>query len=333
MLTTWTKTAQVAFPGLLVSFVVAAAATFLSQHYHSPALLFALLLGMSLNFLSLEGPSVRGIELASKTILRLGVALLGMRITLGQIGQMGYSPVLMVVGAVLATIGVGAVAARLLNFKTPFGVLTGGAVAICGASAALALAAVLPNHPMRERSTIFTIIGVSTLSTLAMITYPMIVGALGLSPGDSGIFLGGTIHDVAQVVGAGYSMSTETGDAATFVKLLRVTMLLPVVLGIATFRRWSENKTEQSRTPLLPWFAVTFALLVLVNSTGWIPAAVQGASNTISQWCLVIAMAAIGLKTHLKELSTVGWRPIALMVGETLFLAALVLGYLLILRK
>jgi uncharacterized integral membrane protein (TIGR00698 family) len=220
--------------------------------------------------------------------------------------------------------------ARALGFQSIFGLLTGGATAICGASAALALSAALPSHPLKERATLFTVIGVSALSTFAMVAYPMIVQALGLNPQQAGIFLGGTIHDVAQVVGAGYSLSTETGDAATLVKLLRVAMLLPVIVlaALITRARSAADGTAGTgqRPPLLPGFAVAFALLVALNSTGFMPQAVRAFGNEASRWCLVAAIAGIGMKTQLKELATVGFKPVALMIGETVFLAALALA-------
>jgi uncharacterized integral membrane protein (TIGR00698 family) len=318
--------ARVLAPGLLVSAMVAAAATFLSEHYGAPVMLFALLLGMALHFLASEGVCKQGIEFTARTVLRLGVALLGLRLTLGQMAALGVKPVVMVVIVVAVTILLSVLVAGLLGFNRLFGLLTGGATAICGASAALALAAALPQHPQKERATLFTVIGVSALSTLAMITYPMIARLFGLSPQEAGLFLGGTIHDVAQVVGAGYSMSLETGDAATVVKLMRVAMLLPVILSAAMVTRMKGKDAGGARPPLLPWFAVAFFVLACVNSTGWIPAAVQGAGNELSRWCLVIAISALGMKTQLKELASVGIKPIALMVGETVFLAALVLA-------
>jgi uncharacterized integral membrane protein (TIGR00698 family) len=316
------------FHGVLVSFIVAVAATFLSDHYGASVMLFALLLGMAVNFLSQEGRCVAGIHFSASKILRIGVALLGMRITFSQISELGSFPVAMVLVSVALTIFVGMMAARLLGFSWAFGMLTGGAVAICGASAALAIAAVMPKHPQGERATIFTVIGVSALSTMAMIVYPMVVHAIGLDPRQAGIFLGGTIHDVAQVVGAGYGMSNETGDAATIVKLLRVTMLLPVIFLTSLVIRFKQG-AKDTPTSLLPWFAVAFAVLVAANSTGLIPVFVQKGANDLSRWFLVIAISAIGMKTQLKEMVTVGLRPIILMVGETLFLALLVLGMLL----
>ncbi len=312
-------------PGISVSLVVAAAATFLSEHYGAPVMLFALLLGLSLNFLAGEGKCKAGIEFTARTVLRIGVALLGMRITLEQIAALGWKPFALVVILVVGTIAVSVLAAKALGFQRLFGMLTGGATAICGASAALALAAALPNHPKKERATLFTVIGVSALSTLAMIIYPMIANALGLSPQEAGVFLGATIHDVAQVVGAGYSMSPETGDTATVVKLMRVAMLLPVIVAAAMVTRMQGVEAGAQRPPLLPWFAVAFLVLACINSTGWVPALVQGGVNEASRWCLVVSIAALGMKTQLKELATVGIKPILLMIGETVFLVVLVL--------
>jgi uncharacterized integral membrane protein (TIGR00698 family) len=315
-------------PGVLVAGIIAVAATFLSEHYGASAMLFALLLGMAVNFLSQESRCAPGLEWTAKAVLRTGVALLGMRITFGQIADLGSFAVLLVVGATLATIGFGLIGARLMGFKFAFGMLSGGAVAICGASAALAIQAALPRHPLAERATIFTVIGVSLLSTVAMVAYPPLVLALGLDPQQAGIFLGGTIHDVAQVVGAGYGMSTETGDAATVVKLLRVAMLLPVIFGIGIVVKL-RGISDDTKVPMLPWFAVAFGVLVVINSTGWVPLPVQTGANGIARWCLVAAIAAIGVRTRLQDIVEVGIKPVILMVAETVFLAVLVMAVLL----
>lgn len=323
--------ARVLFPGVLAYGVVAAATTFLSQHYGAPVMLFALLLGMAMNFLSAEGHCAEGIAFSGRTLLRIGVALLGLRITAAQVVALGWEPILLVVLSVALTIGLAMRMARAMGFQTLFGLLTGGATAICGASAALALAAALPAHPQKERATLFTVIGVSALSTLAMIAYPMVAHWLGLSDHAAGVFLGATIHDVTQVVGAGYGVSREAGDVATLVKLMRVAMLLPViVLAVALARRRAraDETAQGARPPMLPGFAVAFALLVVVNSTGLVPAAVQSIGSDVSRWALVTAIAAIGMKTQLKDVASVGLKPIVLMLGETLFLAALVLASL-----
>ena len=321
------------FPGVLACAVVAAAASFLSEHYGAPVMLFALLLGMSMNFLTeviegRAGPCAAGIEFAARQVLRAGVALLGLRITVGQIAELGWAPVAIVVASGALTIAVSMLLARLVGFQSLFGLLSGGATAICGASAALALAAALPGHPLKERATLFTVVGVSLLSTVAMIAYPMLATALGLDARAAGIFLGATIHDVAQVVGAGYGMSKQIGDIATFVKLLRVAMLLPVIVFAVLLTRRRHGAAGGPRPPVLPGFAVAFAVLVAVNSTGWLPNAVAHAGGDASRWCLVAAIAAIGMKTRLKELLDVGLKPVLLMLAETAFLAALVLGLL-----
>jgi uncharacterized integral membrane protein (TIGR00698 family) len=175
------------------------------------------------------------------------------------------------------------------------------------------------------------VIGVSALSTLAMIVYPMLAQAAGLDARLAGIFLGATIHDVAQVVGAGYSLSKETGDVATFVKLMRVAMLVPVIVFAVMLVRARQKDGADAggpRPPLLPGFAVGFALLVAINSTGWLPQALTQGGSGFSRWCLVASIAGIGMKTQLKELATVGIKPVLLMLGETIFLAALVLALL-----
>ncbi len=158
------------YPGLLTAATIALAATWLAQHYGSPVMLFALLFGMTFHFLHEEGRCVAGVEFSSKTVLRLGVALLGARITLGQILELGATPIATVIAGLLTTIALGALLSGPLGQSRAFGVLSGGAVGICGASAALAIASVLPRPPQSERDTILTVVTVTLLSTLAMIS-------------------------------------------------------------------------------------------------------------------------------------------------------------------
>ncbi|MGM0535874.1 MAG: YeiH family protein [Pseudomonadota bacterium] len=313
--------------GLLVCVTIALATTFIADHYGGPTLLYALLFGMSLHFLSEEGRCREGIEFAARTILRLGVALLGARMTLEQVSELGLGPVLTVVGSVALVIVLGAVLARLLGLTRDLGLLTGGAVAICGASAALALSAVMPRDQTSERNTILTVVGVTTLSTMAMVTYPLIAGALELANAQAGIFLGGTIHDVAQVVGAGYMISEQTGDISTLVKLVRVAMLVPAVMVFMwLFRASRQAEGTASRVPMLPGFLVGFVVLVVINSLGLIPEALNEGMSTLSRWCLVTAIAALGIKTSFQKLAVVGWKPVILMAAETVLLLAVVLG-------
>ena len=312
------------YPGLLAAATIAMASTWLASHYTAPVMLFALLFGMAFHFLYEGGRCVAGIEFASRSILRLGVALLGVRITFGQIASLGLAPVATVIVGVATTILVGLFLARRLGLSPTLGVLSGGSVAICGASAALAVASVLPPSKDRERDTIFTVVTVTALSTLAMILYPVFATSIGLDHRHAGVFLGGTIHDVAQVVGAGYMISPETGDIATYVKLLRVAMLLPVVLAISLVvaRGGGGGKARVA----LPFFLFGFAALVVVNSFGLLPHVAIDVANDVSRWCLVAAIAALGMKTSFKDLFAAGLRPIGLMLAETAWIGLLVLA-------
>lgn len=321
----WLSTGRAALPGLLACFVVAMAARFLADHYGAPVMLFALLLGIAFHFLSEEGACRQGIAVASSTILRIGVALLGIRIALDDIVTLGFAPVLVVTIGSSLTVLFGIALARAMGLRG-LGVLTGGAVAICGASAALAISAVLPPNPATERNTIFTVIAVTTLSTMTMVLYPIAAVVLGLSESETGLFLGATIHDVAQVVGAGYSVSENSGDIATFTKLLRVALLVPLVFFLSLAVR-SQNGAGR-RLPSLPAFLIGFAVLVALNSAGIFSAAVVSLTSQVSGWCLVVAIAALGMKTSFKELAQIGVRPIALVVAETGFIAILCLGIL-----
>jgi uncharacterized integral membrane protein (TIGR00698 family) len=314
------------WPGLLTAITIAMAATFIAEHQGGPQLLYALFFGMAFNFAA-NGPKVKaGIDFTSRKVLRFGVALLGARITFEQITAIGTESILLVAGGLVFTILFGFLLSRLLGRPAVEGVLTGGAVAICGASAALAISAVLPRNEENQRFTLFTVVGVTTLSTIAMIAYPSIARALDLDPQAAAVFLGGTIHDVAQVVAAGYMISPEVGDSATFVKLLRVAMLLPVVLVFSVLFRGKDGGQEGSKPPLLPGFLVGFAVLVAINSMGWIPQQVTQWCSGLSRWCLVVSIAALGVKTSFQQLAQLGWRPVFLLAADTVFLAVLILG-------
>ena len=321
-------------PGLLVAALVAMAAAFLGGHYKGSMLLFALLLGLALHFLSEDRRCAAGIQFASSTVLRIGVALLGLRLTIDHVVTLGWQTVLALMVSVGLTIALGLLLARLFKVGSNLGVLIGGATAICGASAALAIASVLPKSASLERDTALTVVGVTTLSTMAMVVYPIITQWLGFDSVMAGQFIGATIHDVAQVVGAGYSLSQSAGDAATITKLMRVAFLMPVLVVISLVVRAHMAKSigaeRTVKTPLLPWFAVVFLVLMLINSTGWVPSLIQAAASDVSQAFLVLAIAGVGLKTSLKEVTQLGWRPVAMIFLVTLGLAFLSGGYLML---
>lgn len=321
-------------PGAALSCVIAMAATLVAKLHGGPQLLYALFFGVAFHYLSHDAKTRPGIEFCSRTVLRLGVGLLGARITASQIAGLGWSTAAIVIAAVVTTLLCGVLLGRRLGMNRAQGVLSGGSVAICGASAALAISAVLPRNKESERFTLMVVVTVTVLSTLAMVIYPLIAKLLHLPPELAGLFLGGTIHDVAQVVGAGYMLNQETGDYATIVKLFRVSMLAVVVVVVSSlFKRQREQHEEASaaaKQPLVPWFLWLFVGLVIINSMGGVPAQVQTGLNDVSRACLVIAIAALGMKTSFMQLARAGWRPFMLLMVETLWMAAFVLAAILL---
>lgn len=321
--------AQKYFPGILISCLIALAAQFVSEHYGAPAMLMALLFGMALNFLSDEDRCKDGIAFSAKTILRAGVALLGLRISFGMAMDLGWIIVVLVIGSVIATIGLGLVISRWFGHGPRFAFLSAGSVAICGASAAMAISAILPKDERSEERLVFTVVGVTLLSTIAMILFPVIAGTLGFGDQIAGIFIGATIHDVAQVVGAGFSISEETGEIATVVKLIRVAMLAPVILAASlVVRRYASVDGPMERPPLLPGFVLAFMAFFALNSFEVIPVLVVVIATEFAGWALLTAIAAVGLKTSLREVIKVGGAAISLLVTETIFIAALVISLL-----
>ena len=314
-------------PGIAATLIVALAATYLSDHYHAPPVIFALLLGMALNQLSAESRYVPGINVSARTLLRLSVALLGLRITFAQIGALGWSTAAMVIVTVPLTIGCGWALAKLMKLDGRYGVLSGGAVGICGASAAMAIAVAWPRKDS-ERDTVVVIACITTLSTIAMVLYPALLAHFHLDASQTGRFLGGSIHDVAQVVAAGYASSAQAGDTATIVKLMRVAMLLPVILVITLAARGRQRPAaDQKKVSLLPGFLLGFATLAALNGFGLVPKSLASVLSELSRWLLVISVAALGMKTSLKEMMAVGSTAIVLMAAETVFLALMIFGW------
>ena len=315
-------------PGVMLAATIAAAAAFLGAHYGAPVMVFALLLGMAFNFLHEEGSCRAGVDFAAKFVLRLGVGLLGIRIVLADMAQIGLTGAAVLTGLIALTIATGFVAAPLFGRQWRFALLTGGAVAICGASAALAIAAVIPPNDKTERNTLFTVMAVTALSTIAMVAYPLLFQALGFTEVQQGFLIGATIHDVAQVVGAGFSVSDAAGEIATFTKLYRVAMLPLVLIAIVLVLRATGQGAGQGKIPLVPWFMVLFLALVALGSTVDLPQALVTQVDTVSRACLITAIAALGVKTSLKALTAVGGGHFAIVVIETLALLGLAVAAL-----
>lgn len=311
--------------GFFLSLIIAAAAAFLGSQYDTPVLLIALLLGMSSGFLAEDPASVPGIEFAAGPVLRCGVALLGLRVVFGDLVALGWSTVAVLAVAACVTIGCGVLLAKLIGLDKDFGALSGGAVAICGVSAAIAISSVMPRSKAMDQHLAITIVTVTVFGSLAMVFYPALVRLADFDTLSAAVFLGASIHDVSHVVGAGYSVSPEVGDLAVLAKMIRVVMLVPVVWGFFWVYRGRTTAGDAGGKWPLPWFLILFAGLAVVASFDLVPDAVRQASDSASRWLLIVAIAALGMKTSPGAMLATGWRPVLLVFGESTLLGALVL--------
>ena len=316
-----------ALPGVLLCVLIALAASFLAEHAGGPPLVYALALGLALNFVAGHERVGPGLALCARTALRVGVALLGARITFHQIAGLGAATALIVALAVAGTVILGIVLAKAFGLTRDIGLVSGCSVGICGASAAMAVAAALPPTKENEHFTLMAVIGVTILSTLAMVLYPLVVSIAGLDQRQAGVFLGGSIHDVAQVVAAGMMIGRDAADNAAIVKLFRIALLAPVVMLVAiAYRERLQAHGARQKVPLLPGFMVGFLALVVLASAGIVPPGAADAAGTASRWLLMVAIAAAGIKTDMGDLRRLGWRPLVMLAGETVFIAGFVLA-------
>jgi len=311
------------WPGLTIVAAGTLAAGFLSDHYGVPLTLMALLIGLALNFLSADARLTPGLAFASRSLLRWGIVLVGVRITFGQIVALGPEALLCVLAIVAVTIGAGVLAARRLGFDSAFGVLAGGAVAICGASAAMALATTLGEKRASQAQLTLVLVGISAMSAAAMMLYPLIAHALHLSDLKAGFLMGAAIHDVAQALGAGYSYSEGAGQIAAIVKLTRVALLAPVLAVVAMFLR---GEGGHAKGPGLPWFVVGFFVLAGINSFGVIPVVVAGAAEKLAAGLLAAAVTATAIRSPLSQLLEAGPRPLLVILAATLVAFGLALA-------
>ena len=318
----WTAVRRL-YPGVALCVVLALAGSFLAEHYLTPALLLVLLLGFGFASQADDERVQPGITFCSRQVLRIGVALLGARMGVEQLLVVGSLPLLVVLTCVPLTIGVALGLGRWLGLPTMQSLVAGVAVAICGVSAAIAVAAVLPAGRLEERRLLAVVVGVTVLGTLSMLVYPPLLSVLGYTDVQAGLLLGTAIHDVAQAAGAGYLISDSAGDIATLTKLLRVALLAPLVLLLGLLlRRGRAGETE------FPWFLLGFLALFCLNSLGWLPSPLQNMLVSISTACLLVTMAALGMRTSLGALLAQGWQPIALLLITSLLLMVFAIGSL-----
>lgn len=313
-------------PGLAVTAIATLAAAALADRYGAPLTLLALLIGLGMNFLSADRRLGPGLTLAGRDLLRWAIVLVGARITLEQIVTLGPQALLAVLAIVAMAIGTGILTARLLGLGTAFGTLSGGAVAICGASAAMALSATLGERRIRQAELTLVLVGTSTMSSLALLLYPPLCAWLGLTDVQAGFVLGASIHDVAQTLGAGYAFSQGAGETATIVKLARVALLAPVLalVALAFADRGAtagELRSGPRAAPLLPWFVIGFFVVAGINSTGRIPPQLADLMTSASGWMLAASVAATAIRSPLGEILKAGPKP--LLVGAMASLASL----------
>jgi uncharacterized integral membrane protein (TIGR00698 family) len=329
-------------PGVALSAVVAAigyvAAPFVAHVAPIPNMVIALVVGIALNPIAARPAMQAGMAFCVRTVLRWAVALLGLRVGLADIAAFGLETGALIVVSMLATLVSGFIFARWYGRGPGFGALVGVGTAVCGASATLAVSTVVPDYPGKQPDIAFVVVAVNALATLAMLVYPSLCLLLGFDAQTTGVMLGGTIHDVAQVVGAGYAVSVPVGNTAVIVKLFRVFLLLPVVLGVGWYFTRIGQKHGEARVPV-PVFAIVFLVLCALNSA--IPlmplllpayAPIKSVLVEASTWGLLLAIGALGLGTSIKTIVGLGWRHITTVLGTSAVIFAIVTGGLLLMR-
>lgn len=307
-------------PGIIVATTVALASKYLEQVTAFPALMMALVVGLLLSSVVGTGNSVAGLDFSGKHLLALGVALLGARLTLDDVTALGLNTALVVVAAIIVTLTVSWLAAKALGLSKHTAVLAGAGTAICGASAIVAVSSVLSKKKDSESEISLVVITVVVISAIAMILYPLGVKWLGLSEIEAGVVLGGSIHNVPQAVGAGYTVSEVAGNTATLTKLFRVALLGPLVIAVALLLGARESRKGPGVG--LPWFIIVFAALILIGSFFKIPELLKHSANFVSTWLLLIAISAIGLRTPLAAVRTVGPKVLVLVLINSAALVA-----------
>ena len=307
-------------PGALVTAIAALAAAWLADHYAAPIVLMGLLIGLALSFLSQDKRTHAGLDLMSQTALRVGIVLVGARITAEQLAELGPLPFALLVLIMLAVIIVTVASARLFAQDRHAALLAGGATAICGASAALALYSLIGDKRVDQARFTLTLVGITVASALAMTLYPVLAAELGLSDAQAGFLIGASIHDVAQAIGGGFSFSPQAGEVATIVKLTRVALLAPMLMLVGLWlARADGDGAGKRRIPLrLPWFILGFLGLAAVNSLVALPKPAIDAANIAAQALLLLAIVATAMKARLHLLLDQGWRSFAPIIVATL---------------
>jgi uncharacterized integral membrane protein (TIGR00698 family) len=294
------------WPGLVMTAVASLAAAYLSEHYGAPLMLMGLLIGLAFNFVNSDDRLQPGLAFASRTMLRWGIVTVGLQITIWQIADLGFETLVAIALIIAIVMATGAFVARIFRLGTAFGILAGGAVAICGASAALALSSVLGEKRSSQAQLTLVLVAISAASAFAMSTYPIIADLLSLDDRQAGFLIGASIHDVAQALGAGYSFSDTAGETAAIVKLTRVTLLAPTLAVVAYL--YPSDQGAASGAQKLPWFVVGFLIVAAVNSAIVVPTLVTSGAKQLTSMLLLMAVTATGIRSPMHLLMAQGWR-------------------------
>jgi len=257
---------------------------------------------------------VPGIIFSTKTLLRAGIILYGFRLTFQSIEAVGISGIFTSVTIVTLTFLIGyIVGTKFLKMDRDTTILVTAGSSICGAAAVLATEPVLKGEPYKTAIAVSTVI---IFGTIAMFLYPFLyrMGYIPLTPQEMGIYIGGTIHEVAHVVAAGNAVGAETAKTAVIVKMIRVMMIAPflLVLGFWLAKTSKDVANKQKAKIVIPWFAVFFMVVAGFNSLNLLPLHVVGSINSIDTFLLTMAMSALGMETSIDKFKKAGMKPIYL---------------------
>ncbi|WP_186390155.1 YeiH family protein [Stappia sp. TSB10P1A] len=286
----------------------------------------AMALGLGLRaVLPLPALVVPGVRLAAGPLLRAAVVLLGLQLTLADLLSLGLAGLAVTVTALLATFALTLWLGRRLGVAPELARLIAAGTSICGASA-VAAARTVTGASAGDAA--YAVACVTLFGTLAMVLMPLLPPLAGLDAAGYGLLVGASVHEVAQVAGAGFRHSAQAGEAAMVAKLSRVLLLAPMVLGLAAWlRRGGASKVAQdgaARLPL-PWFVFGFLAMVLVASSTELPEAIRAGAGMATTFLMTMALAGLGLGTDLREIAARGPRPLLLAALAALFIAALAL--------
>lgn len=249
-----------------------------------------------------------GISFATETLLKTAIILFGLRVSFQSMLCIGVSGVLISMIIVLSTLILGYTVGRfVLKIDRETSLLTAIGSAICGGAAILATESFLKSSPHK---TVITISSIIILGTVLVFLYPLAyqLGWIDLSPSQMGAFIGGTLYGIPQSIIAGKAISEEVGQYAIIVKMIRVMMLAPVLIGIGFLFKKPESKTKLP----IPWFAFGFIGMIGVSSLGIIPRQIIEGINTCTNFLLIMSITAVGLKTNLRKLQNLGFKPFLL---------------------